>query len=89
MLNKIFDLMYVMIIWAFLGFAVAFVLVMAITIAYESGNGPLALIYYGPLGFIIGGLIGLIKWIVKYRKTISVYKPHHILPQVPSTNYKT
>ena len=37
-------------------------LVVWLTVAYQSGNGPLALLFYVPIALAVGWLVGLISW---------------------------
>lgn len=55
-------------LWAGIGFAVAFVIVIALTALYNSPQGPLALILYGPLAISCGIIVGTIRWRIQEGK---------------------
>ena len=57
-----------MILWGMIGFGVAFLVVIFPTVLYDSPQGPLALIFYGPLGIAIGEIVGAMKWRVRLAK---------------------
>jgi len=48
-----------------LGFGVSVIIVVTQTVLYESPQGPLALIYYAPVGVTVGEVFGVIFWIYK------------------------
>ena len=54
--------------WGMIGFGVAFLVVLFLTAIYNSAQGPLALIFYGPLGIAIGELLGVMQWRLKVAK---------------------
>ena len=55
-------------LWATIGFAIAFVVVIALTALYNSPQGPMALILYGPLAVSCGIVVGTIKWRIQEAK---------------------
>ena len=55
---------------------VAFAYVIAMTAYYQSGNGPLALIFYGPAAVSIGATIGALVWLVKPSSSIASENGH-------------
>ena len=56
------------ILWAMIGFVVAFLVVILHTALYNNPQGPLALILYGPLGIAIGEIVGAMKWRIRLAK---------------------
>src|SRR5262249_9819106 len=56
------------ILWGMIGFIVAFLVVIFLTALYNSPQGPLALIFYGPLGIAIGEIVGAMKWRIRLAK---------------------
>jgi hypothetical protein len=57
-----------LILWAMIGFGIAFLVVLFHTAFYNSPQGPLAFILYGPLGIAIGELLGVMKWRLRVAK---------------------
>ena len=45
-----------------LGFGASLIVVTILTIVSNSPQGPLALLFYGPVGFAIGEIIGAVFW---------------------------
>ena len=45
--------------------ALAVVLVFALTAYYDSPQGPLALIFLGPVAVFVGGLVGVWRWLIR------------------------
>ena len=57
-----------LLLWAVIGFAVAFVIMIGLTALYNSPQGPLALILYGPLAISCGMIVGTIRWRIQETK---------------------
>ena len=57
-----------MILWGMIGFGVASLVVIFPTVLYDSPQGPLALIFYGPLGIAIGEIVGAMKWRIRLAR---------------------
>jgi hypothetical protein len=55
-------------LWAAIAFAIAFVVVIALTALYNSPQGPFALILYGPLAISCGIVIGTVRWCMQEAK---------------------
>src|SRR5581483_4982775 len=52
---------------AIAGLATGFLVVIALTAVYNSPQGPLALIFFGPLATSLGVIFGTVKWRMRER----------------------
>ncbi len=53
------------VLYGLLGFLASIVIVFALTAIYNSPQGPLILIVYGPIGTAVGQIIGISIWVLK------------------------
>ena len=67
--NSILQFIVAMVAGAILGFGVSVLVVMVLTMNYSSSQGPLALIYYGPIGIAVGEFLGAIFWRLRVMKS--------------------
>ena len=54
--------------WGLVFFILAFILLMIWSAILKSGNGPLAIIFWGPAGITIGELVGFALFLRAHRK---------------------
>lgn len=59
-------------LWAAVAFAVAFAIVIGLTAIFNSAQGPLALIVYGPLAISCGIVVGTIRWRIREGKRLTL-----------------
>jgi di/tricarboxylate transporter len=48
--------------WALAAAVTTAIAIFMLSIAYNSGNGPLAIFVFGPLAFAIGAVVGALLW---------------------------
>lgn len=53
------------VLYGLLGLLSSIVIVFALTAFYNSPQGPLILIVYGPIGTAVGQIIGVLIWVLK------------------------
>jgi hypothetical protein len=66
--DQTFDFLCSVVGWTFGGFGIASIIVMAISLYYDSPQGPFSIIFLdGPLGLGVGTVVGFVMWLLKVR----------------------
>jgi hypothetical protein len=64
---KLKDFIGFLVVGGVLGFGFSIIIIIIQTVAYQSPQGPLALIYYAPVGVAVGEVLGVLLWFYKMR----------------------